>query len=127
MDQNHKIYSVERNSFKRIYVVRNETDRKSKQHHVQITYGLTLGHELEKPRKEERNKNVQPRNQNSNMSESWVELFFLIRVIKSTKTSLVNAIRKIETPMTAAMSCKRETFQASIRETGVSKTGKENN
>ena len=35
----------------------------------QITYGLTLGQELEKPLKEEKNKDLQWRNQNSNMPE----------------------------------------------------------
>ena len=40
-----------------------------KQHHVQITHGLTFGGELGKPLKEERNKNGQSRNQNSNMPE----------------------------------------------------------
>ena len=62
--------------------------QKSKRHHVQITYGLTLGQELEKPLKEEKNKNGQSRNRNSNTPEIWEEFILLIRVIKNTKTSL---------------------------------------
>ena len=37
---------------------------------------------------------------------------------------IINARRKLETPMAAAMPCKRAFSQASIRETVVSKTGK---
>ena len=43
--------------------------QKFKRHHVQITYGLTLGRELGKPLKEEKNNNGQSRNPNSNMPE----------------------------------------------------------
>ena len=39
--------------FKRIYVVPEGDWRKSNRHHVQITHDLALGHELEKPLKEE--------------------------------------------------------------------------
>ena len=49
----------------------------------------------------------------------------LNRVMKSTKTSVkMQAKRKLETPMAAAMRCKRAFSQASIRETVVSKKGK---
>ena len=58
------------------------------------------------------------------MPENCEEFIPLIQVMKSTKTSLKNARRKLETPKAAAMPCKRAFSQADIRETGVSKTGK---
>ena len=95
--------------------------QKSKRHHVQITHCLTPGQELEKPLKEEKNKNGQSqdaclrrsrlgeghcyialstfnvlslkkngqsRNRNSNAPENWEKFILLIRVMKSTRTSL---------------------------------------
>ena len=58
--------------------------QKSKRHHIQITYGLTLGQEMEKPLREEKNKNGQSRNRNSNMPENWEEVTLLIQAMKST-------------------------------------------
>ena len=60
--------------------------QKSTQHHVQITFGLTLGQELEKPLGEE-NKNGQSRNRNSNTPVNWEEFILLIRVTRNTKKS----------------------------------------
>ena len=67
LDRFHKIYVIKRETSKRMHVVRGETDNNSND--VQITYGLTLGRELEKPLKVERSKNGQSRNPNSNMPE----------------------------------------------------------
>ena len=51
-----------------IYICGPEGDRqKSKRHHVQIMYGLTLGQELEKTLKDKNNKHGRTRNPNSNM------------------------------------------------------------
>ena len=62
--------------------------QKFKRHHVQITHGLTLGGELEKPLKEARSKNGLSKRQNSNMPEIWWDLILLIQAMKITKTSL---------------------------------------
>ena len=61
--------------------------QKSKRHYVQITHGLTLGQEMEKPLREEKSKNLQSRNRNSNTPENWEEFILLIWVTKNTKTS----------------------------------------
>ena len=85
---------------------------KSLRHLAQIIYGLTLRQGLEKPLKEKKNKNGQLRNQNSNMPENWEILFLLIQAMKSTRTSLKKVRRKLETPKTAAMPCKKNVFQS---------------
>ena len=59
----------------------------SKRHHLQITYGMTLGQELKKPLREKKNKNGQSRNRNSNTPENWEEYILFIRVTKKTKIS----------------------------------------
>ena len=61
---------------------RGETGNKSKRNHVQITCGLKLGQELEKPLKEEKNKNGQSRNRYSNTPEISEDFLLLIRVTK---------------------------------------------
>ena len=59
------------------------------------------------------------------MPEYFEKFILLIRVMKSTKTSLKNARRKLETSKAAAMPCNRAFSQACcIRETVVSKTEK---
>ena len=92
--------------------------QKSKRHHVQITYGLTLGQELEKLLREEKNKNGQSRNRNSNTPENWEEFILLIRVSKNTKTSLRMQCESWRMP------CKRAFPLACIWETVLSKTEK---
>ena len=47
-----------------------------------------VGQELDKPLKEEKNKNGQSRNQNSNTPGNWEEFIQLIRLTKNTKTTL---------------------------------------
>ena len=57
IDENRSLSDSWTGSSKKIYVVRWRDRQKFKRHHVQIFHGLTLGRELEKPRKVERNKN----------------------------------------------------------------------
>ena len=51
------------------------------------------------------------------MTQIRGEFILLIRVMKSTKTSLKMQGESLETPMAAAMPCKRAFSQASIRDT----------
>ena len=98
--------------------------QKSKRYHVQITCGLTLRQELEKPLREEKNKNGQSRNWNSNTLENW-GVYSIDPSDEENKDIVRNARRKLETSKAAVMPCKRAFLQACIRETVVSKTEKQ--
>ena len=104
-------------------MVRREIDKKSKRHHVQIMYGLTLGQELEKPLKEEK--------QAWAIEKPKLEYAKQLRGIYSidpndedSKDIIKNARRKLEKPKAAAMPCKRATPKACRRETAATKQGK---
>ena len=69
-DRFHEIHSIERDTSKRIFVVREETDKKIKRLHVQIMYGLKRGSQARESRSKKRRSRVgKPSNRNLTMPE----------------------------------------------------------
>ena len=65
LDRIHKVYSVQRETSKGIYVVRGETDQRFIRIPDQIMYGQKFGRNLVKPLRIEENRSEQKKNQSS--------------------------------------------------------------
>ena len=76
----HKIHSIERETSKKIRVVRGgDWQRSKRQLPDQIMYGQKFGRKLVKPLRIEKNRNGQKRNRSSTMLEDWEEFIYWSR------------------------------------------------
>ena len=96
---------------------------KSKRHHVQITYGLTLGQELENPLNEGKKEWAieKPKLEHTRKVR---RMYSIDPSDEEYKDIIQNARRKLKTPKAAAMLCKRVFTRACTRETVVFKNRK---
>ena len=88
MDRFHSVYSIGRESSRRIYVVRGETDKNGKRHPGQTVYGENSGRNWEEMLTKLREKQSQLKNQSSMMPEDYEEFISLTPRTRNSKKPL---------------------------------------
>ena len=124
VDRFHEIYPIERDTFKRFFCGPGRDWQKFKWLHVQIIHGLKLGQELEKAAQRKEKQELALEKLKLEEARNLRGFYCIDPSDEEYKDIIRNVRRKLETPMAAAMPCKRTIAQASNRETVALKSGK---